>query len=105
MIIADSKKLLFVHIYKTGGSSITSLLAPYISGEFRCKTPQTSGDRWQRSWHFDRRQHSKFAEALTFLDKSNLDVNLDEYIKFVFVRNPYSWILSIWNNFYSSSRR
>ncbi|MEO1466465.1 MAG: hypothetical protein AAFR89_09635, partial [Cyanobacteria bacterium J06633_1] len=41
MIIADSKKLLFVHIYKTGGSSITSLLAPYISEEFRHKNPQT----------------------------------------------------------------
>ncbi|MEO0925621.1 MAG: sulfotransferase family 2 domain-containing protein [Cyanobacteria bacterium J06643_13] len=105
MIIADSKKLLFVHIYKTGGSSITSLLAPYISEEFRHKNPQTSGDRWQKSWHFDRRQHSKFAKALAVLEQSDIDLNLDDYLEFVFVRNPYSWVLSIWNNFYSSARR
>ena len=102
MIIADSKKLIFVHVYKTGGSSITSLLAPYISENFRHKKVRTSGDNWQSNWHFDRRQHSKFADGLAFLDKSGVDVNLDEYFKFIFVRNPYSWILSMWNNFYGS---
>jgi len=105
MIIADSRKLIFVHIYKTGGSSITSLLAPYISEEFRTKEPQTSGASWQSTWHFDRRQHSKFADALTVLDESEVDVNLDDYLKFAFVRNPYSWVLSIWNNFYNCPQR
>ena len=103
MIVADSKKLLYVHIYKTGGSSITDLLAPYITEEFRSKKVKTSGPRWQDSWHFDRIQHSKFSEALPKLDRYN--INLDEYFKFVFVRNPYSWVLSIWNNFYQSPHR
>ena len=102
MIIADSKKLMFVHIYKTGGSSITSLLAPYITKQHRSENPITSGDRWQNSWHFDDDQHSKFAEALAVLHKSEVKIDLDDYFKFVFVRNPYSWILSVWNNFYSS---
>lgn len=103
MIVADSQKILFVHIYKTGGSSITCFLMPHITENFRSKQPKTSGSRWQKTWHIDRSQHSKFAEALPVLDKFNLD--LDNYFKFVFVRNPYSWILSIWNNFYQSPKR
>jgi hypothetical protein len=100
MIIADSRKLMFVHIYKTGGSSITRLMMPHISEDFRSEYPRTMGDCWQNTWHFDAIQHSKLAEALPLLEKSNLD--LDDYTKFVFVRNPYSWVLSIWNNFYQS---
>jgi hypothetical protein len=102
MIIADSKKLMFVHIYKTGGSSITRFLMPYISEDFRSKYPRTTGACWQDTWHFDAIQHSKLADALPLLDKLNLDLN--EYTKFIFVRNPYSWVLSIWNNFYRSPR-
>jgi hypothetical protein len=102
MIIADSKKLMFVHIYKTGGSSITRLMMPHISEDFRSKYPRTTGAYWQNTWHFDAIQHSKLADALPLLEKSNLDLN--EYTKFIFVRNPYSWILSIWNNFYQSPR-
>jgi hypothetical protein len=100
MIIADSKKLMFVHIYKTGGTSITRLMMPHISEDFRSKYPRTIGADWQSTWHFDAIQHSKLADALPLIEKSNLDLN--EYTKFVFVRNPYSWILSIWNNFYQS---
>ncbi len=103
MIVADSKRLIFIHIYKTGGTSITNLLMSFITEDFRSKQPQTNGASWQSTWHFDRTQHSKFADALPLLEKSGL--NLDEYIKFVFVRNPYSWLLSIWNNFYQSPQR
>lgn len=103
MIVADQKKIIYVHIYKTGGSTITSLLMPYITENFRNKHPKTSGSNWQSSWHFDKIQHSKFADALPILEKSN--INLNEHFKFAFVRNPYSWILSIWNNFYQSPRR
>lgn len=103
MIIADSKKLIFIHIYKTGGSSITKLLLPYITEGFRSKRTKIAGGGWQNTWHFDRNQHSKFSDVLPRLEKSG--INTDEYFKFVFVRNPYSWILSIWNNFYQSPKR
>lgn len=105
MIVSDSNKFIFIHIYKTGGSSMNTLLMPYISEKFRFKSknPRTKGSLWQSDWHVEGLQHSKFAENLQFLDKSNLDLN--EYFKFVFVRNPYTWILSIWNNFYQSPRR
>lgn len=102
MIVADLKKLIYVHNRKTGGSSITSLLRPYISEKFRGKNTRTEGGGWQGTWHFDGIQHSKFSDALPILDNANID--LDEYFKFIFVRSPYTWILSIWNNFYQSPR-
>jgi len=103
MIISDTKNLIFIHIYKTGGTSITNLLMPFITEDFKSKNPRTDGASWQSTWHFDRTQHSKFTDALPILQEAKL--NLNEYIKFVFVRNPYSWILSIWNNFYQSPKR
>lgn len=102
MIVADLKKLIYIHNRKTGGSSITDLLRPYISEKFRAKNPKIEGSGWQGTWHFDKTQHSKFSDALQILDKANID--LDEYFKFIFVRSPYTWVLSIWNNFYQSPR-
>ncbi|BAQ64663.1 hypothetical protein GM3709_1428 [Geminocystis sp. NIES-3709] len=34
-----------------------------------------------------------------------LGININDYFLFTFVRNPYSWILSVWNNFYRYPRR
>ncbi|MCC0179216.1 sulfotransferase family 2 domain-containing protein [Waterburya agarophytonicola K14] len=100
MIVADRKKIAYIHIYKTGGSSITKLLMPHISENCRSKNARSHGPHWRRTWHIDTRMHSKFADALSSVDRCNID--LDEYFKFTIVRNPYSWILSVWNNFYQS---
>ncbi|WP_019503959.1 sulfotransferase family protein [Pleurocapsa sp. PCC 7319] len=100
MIVADQKKIIYVHIYKTGGSSITKLLLPHITEKYRSKNPKTAGINWQKTWHIDNRMHSKFSDALPFVDELNID--LEEYFKFTFVRNPYSWVLSVWNSFFCS---
>lgn len=100
MIIADRKKIAYIHIYKTGGSSITKLLMPHISENCQNTRTRTSGSHWRRTWHIDNQMHSKFRDALSKIDASN--INLEEYFKFTIVRNPYSWILSVWNNFYQS---
>lgn len=101
MIIADKKKVIFIHIEKTGGTSIAALLTPYISENFRSKNPKTpeSGKGWRQSWHINK-QHSSFSESLPVLDK--LGVDPQEYFKFAIVRNPYSWLLSVWENRYKS---
>jgi len=100
MIVADRKKIAYVHIYKTGGSSITKLLMPHISENCRSKNAKSQGPHWRRTWHIDTRMHSKFSDALPIIERSHID--LSEYFKFTIVRNPYSWILSVWNNFYQS---
>ena len=59
------KKIVFIHIPKTGGTSMTK--APFIN-------PVSNG-------HMD----IKF-----FYDRLHNKVNLDEFFKFAFVRNPYT---------------
>ena len=101
MIIADRKKVLFIHIQKTGGTSIAALLQPYISEKYRsenAKMPGTARD-WRKTWHINR-QHAKFSESLAIIDSLNIDPQ--EYFKFAIVRNPYSWLLSIWDNRYKA---
>lgn len=101
MIIADKKKIIFIHIEKTGGSSITTLLAPYISEKYRSKNarmPET-GRGWRKTWHINN-QHAKFSDSLPILDKLGIDPQ--EYFKFTVVRNPYSWLFSVWGDQYHS---
>ena len=101
MIVADRRKAIYIHIEKTGGSSITALLAPYISEKYRDKNPRVpgSGFGWRQTWHIND-EHDKFAQSILVLDKFGIDPQ--KYFKFTIVRNPYSWILSIWRNRYKS---
>ena len=99
MIVADRKKIIFIHIEKTAGTSIAALLLPYISKKYRSKNARmpNTGRGWRKTWHINR-QHAKFSESLAIIDK--LDINPQEYFKFTIVRNPYSWLLSVWDNRY-----
>src|SRR6266700_1778444 len=47
MLISDHKKFVFVHIYKTGGSSITRLLGPHVDDRYRAPVTRVEGDGWQ----------------------------------------------------------
>lgn len=98
MIVAEKKKALFVHIEKTGGTSIAKLLSPHVIDCHRFKAAKAVGEKgWRESNHINS-QHSRFAESLSLLDR--LGINLQKYYKFTIVRNPYSWILSIYLNRY-----
>ena len=99
MIIADKKKIIFIHIEKTAGTSIAALLLPYISEAYRSKNARKpdTGRGWRKTWHANK-QHAKFSESLAVIDKLNIDPQ--QYFKFAVVRNPYSWLLSIWDNRY-----
>lgn len=98
MILSESKKFIYVHIYKTGGSTITDLLSPYVDNKLKGKDAKKEGFGWQSSWHIKGQQHAKIADALPILD--SLGIDYSDYFVFTFVRNPYSWLLSVWNNFY-----
>jgi hypothetical protein len=97
MLVSHSKNFLFVHIYKTGGSTMTVLLHPYVDTA-HAGDGKLEGAGWQSTWHLYA-QHSRFAECLPTLDQLGIDPA--ERFLFTFVRNPYSWALSVWNNFYS----
>lgn len=101
MIVSESKKFIYIHIYKTGGSTITDLLSPYVDKKFQGKDATKEGFGWQSSWHLKGQQHAKIADALPTLD--SLGIDCSDYFVFTFVRNPYSWLLSVWNNFYRHS--
>lgn len=96
MIICPKQKLGFVHVFKTGGSSITRLLAPYTVAEYRQDAPILSGPGWQVGWHFGGAQHSTFRDNL-----EQLNGLFDDDWRFVVVsRNPLTWLASVFYEFY-----
>ena len=89
MIIVKDK-FCFIHIPKTSGSSLTSMLSPYIAQEHRESAARTEGLDWQTTWHIDY-QHS-------LLNKHNV-YKINDLDVITIVRNPYSRIISFYNNF------
>ncbi len=100
-MISREKKFVFVHIYKTGGTSLTRALLPFVSADLHPGNPRHEGLGWQGSWHFRNGQHAKLAPALPALRRHGLG-DLSGYRIVTFVRDPYSWVHSIWRSFYTS---
>jgi hypothetical protein len=99
MLISDQKSFIFVHIYKTGGSSLTRLLGPYVEESYRNPVTRTEGDGWQGTWHYRGRQHDMLS-ALRTDPAWRENPDLSRFRICTVVRNPYSWALSVWNDFY-----
>lgn len=78
MIINKKYKFGFVHIPKTGGTSLTLLLAPYLNSKLA-----TSGKGWQHAFHKNS-MHSKYIKVPK------------NYWSFCFVRNPWDWLVSVY---------
>ena len=104
MIISHSKNFLFVHIYKTGGTSVTDLFIPYarliekISTYWPTKKITSrintyfklhdTGNKWINGVH----KHAKATEIQSYLGEK-----YDQYYKFSFVRNPYDLQVSLYH--------
>lgn len=76
----QTSHFLFIHNYRTGGTSIRNILKPYFSLElvdYHCSLQQLT--------HFY--QHYSFEEKQQF----------SETFKFAFIRNPYEWLFSLYN--------
>ena len=71
MLVSDSRKLVFVHIQKTGGSTVSRLLEQHIPDLY------TVGAR-----------HEFAVQGMRELE------DWDEYFKFAFVRNPWERLVS-----------
>lgn len=81
MLISHDRKVLFVHIQKTGGSSITEILAKNIPDIYRYK--------------------AKHEFAIIGMEDLK---EWDRYFKFAFVRNPWDRLVS-WYTMINNARR
>lgn len=98
VLVSQELSLVYVHIYKTAGSSLTRVLAQYSTSALRSPTPRDSDPGWQGSWHYRGGQHAPLEPVLTSLMRSG-DVDTSFRLLSV-VRNPYTWYHSIWRSFY-----
>ena len=86
MLLSDSHKFAFYHYPKTGGSSMTAVLAPYL--RYPQEVPPVERGGWQGRHHLDGIQHAPIRLVTTPPPA--------DYLKAVFIRNPFEIIVSAW---------
>ena len=87
MLLSDSHKFAFYHYPKTGGTSITAALAPYL--RYPQKVPVVERSGWQGRHHLDGIQHAPI-RFVTITPPA-------DYLTAVFIRNPFDVVVSAWN--------
>ncbi|MEQ9400300.1 MAG: sulfotransferase family 2 domain-containing protein [Longimicrobiales bacterium] len=98
MIVCRDRQIAFVHIPKTAGSSLTRVMSPFIDVRDRAESARTSGPGWQADWHLGGLQHSSLADGLGQMRQHGLDPS--DFRFFSVARCPFTWIRSIFENFY-----
>jgi len=95
MILVDNK-FVFIHIPKTSGSSFTKIIKEHAISD---KKKYDSGLGWQGTFHFNngccKGQHTSINDLneIDMLKIKNLQI-------ITIVRNPYSWLVSVYESFY-----
>lgn len=100
MIVSHSKKFVFIHIFKTAGTSIRAALLPYQS--LRLRAVLTA---YRAAWtvapralsrkithRAGRIKHGNYVQATRWIS----DEQMRDYFKFAFVRNPWDWTVSLY---------
>jgi hypothetical protein len=78
---SEEKKFIFIHIPKTGGTSVKKIL----SGKIKIDGFKTNGELVE----YDKNTHIR-------INKKQFK-KYNDYYKFVFVRHPYDWMKSYYN--------
>lgn len=103
MMIFPDQNLIFVHIPKTGGTSLTKYLAPFTKEQFRERETRTHGLGFQGTWHYKGAQHSPLDKKLKNLPPE-VSAEIENYKVLTVMRDPRTWILSIYTEFYAVDR-
>lgn len=94
MLLSHSHRFLFVHTIRTGGTSVVRALEPYVH-----RAPEGTWNRYLSKTGLVRDPHKvRLREHETALGAQRILPRevFDEYFKFAFVRNPWSWLVSVW---------
>ena len=95
MLISYHKKFIFVHIFKTAGTSITNSFCKCC---FRPGSTRPSNmmayltTSWKKIHRVAIKKHAKAIEIRDLIDK---DI-FNSFFKFSFVRNPWDWQVSLY---------
>lgn len=97
MILSTSKNFIFLHIHKTGGTSITAVLEPYLAADDLVlhhsfeRLPRRR--RKQFAQYRSLRKHSPAVDVMAVVPKQQWN---DSY-RFAFVRHPIDRSISFYN--------
>src|SRR5690606_6950580 len=96
MIVSRRHGIVFIHIWKTGGTSIATALENHLS--LRASVGEMLRRRIAARWNvlFRRPVLGKHAYAVDISQR--LGAAYEQYFSFAFVRNPWDWLVS-WYTF------
>lgn len=97
-MISFNKKFIFIHVPKTGGYTIKNVLSPYSNDRIVKGMPSLLSK--DKGWHmYDGKSNELMMHGGVDFYERNYG-NLDEYLKFTVVRNPWDRLLaySVWLN-------
>jgi len=91
-------KCLFIHIPKTGGSSLEHAIASkYLEGEPEGNIERQAYSKFTVHGHFEKREKGNGGHPHSFIKDYAEHLNIENYYKFVVLRNPFEQVVSLYN--------